>query len=143
MMRRMLLIARSLCLISAIALLGGCASSGRTTSRDARPRLHSVSPDSVELIAGNVTTIDLRGSGFDTSSSSPENTVRIGALLLRAVRSDAQGTVLHVTVPATVAAATEAPPVAWLGGRYPVSVTTRAGTSDTVMLTIASRGRAP
>ena len=48
-----------------------------------------------------------------------------------------------VTVPATVAATTEAPPVPWLGGRYPVSVTTRAGTSDTIMLTIASRGRAP
>ena len=140
-MTRTSLVARFLCLISGSALLAGCASSGRTASRDARPRLHSVSPDSVELITGNVTTIDLRGSGFDTSSSSPENTVRIGALLLRAVRSDAQGTVLHVTVPATVGAATEAAPVAWLGGRYPVSVTTRAGTSDTVMLTIASRGR--
>lgn len=142
-MRGTLLVARLFYLISGSALLASCASSRRTSSPDARPRLHSVSPDSIELIVGNVTTIDLRGSGFDTSTAAPENTVRIGTLLLRAIRSDAQGSVLHVTVPATVGSATEAPPVAWLGGRYPVSVTTRAGTSDTVMLTIASRGRAP
>lgn len=141
--RRTSSVVRLLCLIGGSALSASCASSGRTTTLDSRPRLHSVTPDSVELLAGNVTTIALRGSGFDTSSAAPENTVRIGALLLRAVRSDAQGTVLHVTVPATVAATTEAPPVPWLGGRYPVSVTTRAGTSDTIMLTIASRGRAP
>ena len=137
MMRRM----------SAIALvplyLAGCASSVRATSHEARPRLHSVTPDSIELLAGNVTTIDLRGSGFDTSRAAPDNTVRVGALLLRAVPSDAHGTLIHVTVPSAVAGATEAPPVPWLAGRYPVSVTTRAGTSDTVMLTIASRGREP
>ena len=136
-MRRVSLMAPLLC------ALAGCASSVRASSREARPRLHSVTPDSIELLAGNVTAIDLRGSGFDTSRAAPENTVRIGAVLLRAVPSDAHGTVIHVTVPSAVAGATEAPPARWLAGRYPVSVTTRAGTSDTVMLTIASRGREP
>ena len=126
-----------------LCLLAGCAGSVRATTREARPRLHSVTPDSVELLAGNVTTVDLRGSGFDTSRAAPDNTVRIGALLIRAVPSDAHGTIIHVTVPSAVAGATEAPPTPWLAGRYPVSVTTRAGTSDTVMLTIASRGREP
>jgi len=143
-MRQVSLITQRLCLVGGSFLLVGCAASGRASrSHDARPRLHSVTPDSVELLAGNVTTIDLRGSGFDTSRAAPENTVRIGALVLPAVPSDNQGTVIHVTVPATAGRTTEAPPVQWLPGRYPVSVTTRAGTSDTVMLTIASRGRGP
>ena len=141
-MRRVALVARLLCLVGSAAF-AGCASSVRTTPQDARPRLHAVTPDSIELLAGNVTAIDLHGSGFDTSRAAPENTVRIGSLLLRAVPSDVHGTVIHVAVPATIAGPTEAPPSRWPGGRYPVSVTTRLGTSDTVMLTIASRGRQP
>lgn len=141
-MRRASLVARFLCLVGG-AVCAGCASSGRATSQDARPRLHSVTPDSIEVLAGNVTAIDLHGSGFDTSRAAPENVVRIGSLVLRAVPSDANGTVIHVAIPATIAGRTEAPPTAWLAGRYPVSVTTRVGTSDTVMLTIASRGRGP
>lgn len=139
----MSLVAPLLCLAAGGPLVIGCASSVRATAQASRPRLHSVTPDSIELLAGNVTVIDLRGSGFDSSHVAPENVVRIGALLLRAIPSDAHGTVIHVTIPSTVAGATEAPPMPWLPGRYPVSVTTRAGTSDTVMLTIASRGREP
>jgi hypothetical protein len=142
-MRRAALVTQLLCVMSGSSVFASCASSLRTTSENRRPRLHSVTPDSVEVIAGNVTAIDLHGSGFDTSRTAPENTVRIGSLLLRAVPSDVHGTVIHVAVPTTTAGTTEAPPVPWLSGRYPVSITTRAGTSDTVMLTIASRGRAP
>lgn len=142
-MRRVALVARLLCVVGGSLMFASCASSLRTPSENPRPRLHSVTPDSVELLAGNVTAIDLHGSGFDTSRAAPENTVRIGSLLLRAVPSDVHGTVIHVAVPTTIAGATEASPVPWLPGRYPVSITTRAGTSDTVMLTIASRGRGP
>lgn len=138
-----LAVLRRLCLVGGGAVLANCAGSVRAASHDIRPRLLSVTPDSVEVLAGNVIAIDLRGSGFDTSNAAPGNTVRIGDLLLRAVPSDAHGTVIHVTVPATVAATGEAPPLAWPAGRYAVSVTTRAGTSDTVMLAIASRGRGP
>ena len=142
-MRRAALIAQLLCVVGGSTVFGGCASSVRTTPQNARPRLHAVTPDSIELLAGNVTSVDLHGSGFDTSRTAPENTVRIGSLLLRAVTSDVHGTIIHVAIPATIAASTEAPPTRWLAGRYPVSVTTRLGTSDTVMLTIASRGRGP
>ena len=142
-MRRVALVAVLLCLAGGSTVFASCASSVRTASRNARPRLHAVTPDSIELLAGNVTAIDLHGAGFDTSRAAPDNTVRIGALLLRAVPSDVHGTVIHVAIPATVAGTTEAPPARWLAGRYPVSVTTRLGTSDTLMLTIASRGRAP
>lgn len=142
-MRRMSAVVRFLCVVGGSAVLASCATSVRAASQDVRPRLLSVTPDSIELLPGNAIGIDLRGSGFDTSSAAPGNTIRIGDLLLRAVPSDAHGTVIHVTVPATVAATSEAPPVAWPAGRYAVSVTTRAGTSDTVMLAIASRGRGP
>ena len=134
---------RLLWLVGGSAVLVGCAGSVRAASHDVRPRLLSVTPDSIELLPGNVTAIDLRGSRFDTSGAAPGNTVHIGDLTLRAVPSDAHGTVIHVTVPATIAVTSEAPPVAWPAGRYAVSVTTRAGTSDTVLLTIASRGRGP
>jgi len=135
-------VVRLLCLVGGSAVLASCAASVRAASH-VRPRLLSITPDSIELLPGNVTAIDLRGSGFDTSNAVPGNTVQIGDLQLRAVPSDAHGTVIHVTVPATVATTSEAPPTAWPGGRYAVSVTTRAGTSDTVMLAIASRGRGP
>jgi len=142
-MRRMPAAVRLLFLVGGGAVLASCAGSVRAASHDVRPRLLSVTPDSIELLPGNVTAIDLRGSGFDTSGATPGNTVRIGDLMIRAVPSDAHSTVIHVTVPATIAATSEAPPVAWPAGRYAVSVTTRAGTSDTVLLTIASRGRGP
>ena len=142
-MRRVALAARLFWVVGGSTVFVSCASLVRTTPENARPRLHAVTPDSIELLAGNVTAIDLHGSGFDTSRAAPENTVRIGSLLLRAVPSDVHGTVIHVAVPATIAATTEAPPTRWLAGRYPVTVTTRLGTSDTVMLTIASRGRGP
>jgi len=129
--------------MNGIGTFAACAGSIHSTSQSARPRLHSVAPDSIELLAGNVTEIDLHGAGFDTSRAAPGNSVQIGSLLLRAVPSDLQGTVIHVVVPATIAGTTEAAPSRWPAGRYPVSVTTRVGTSDTVMLTIASRGRGP
>ena len=135
-------------LLQIVALLGaaagycGCASALRG-SPESRPRLRAVTPDSVELLAGNVTTIDLHGSGFDTSRATPDNTVRIGSVILRAVPSGENGTVIHVTIPTEVSSNGEAPPSRLMPGRYGVSVTTRLGTSDTVMLTIASRGREP
>jgi hypothetical protein len=129
-------------LLAAAAGFSGCASSLRASTAH-RPRLRHITPDSIELLAGNLTAIDLHGFDFDTSRAMPDNTVRIGPLMLRAVPSEEKGTVIHVAVPARVASSGEAPPTQWLPGRYPVNVTTRLGTSDTVMLTIASRGREP
>ncbi len=117
----------------------GCALALLATGAT-RPRLTAVVPDSVRLVRGNVTEVELRGFGFDTSRVAPSNTIRIGALVLRAVPSRAQGTVIRVAIPSAVPGAGEAPPAPWMGGRYPVTVTTRAGTSDTLHLAIATAG---
>ena len=108
-----------------------------------RPRLTTVTPDSVHLIAGNVTELDLRGIGFDTTSAAPGNTVWIGALELRGVPSRGAGTTLRVAIPSALAGAGESPPRPWMSGRYPVWVSTRAGTSDTLTVAITSAGRLP
>jgi hypothetical protein len=42
-----------------------------------------------------------------------------------------------------VPGAGEAPPMPWSGGGYPVTVRTKAGTSDTLIVTIASMGGRP
>jgi len=124
---------------SAFACAFACAAASKN-SAPSRPRLRSVSPDSVQLFPGNVTEIDLRGSGFDTSRAAPRNTVQIGSLVLRAVPSTASGTVIRVAVPAEVSSGGGAPPARWMGGRYPVVITTPTGTSDTLMLAIAAPG---
>jgi hypothetical protein len=112
-----------------------------TTARaESRPRLRTISPDSVQLFTGNVTEVTLHGSGFDTSRASPQNTVRIGTVVLRSVPSDAGGGVIQVAIPPAVPSGGEAPPTPWMNGRYAVSVTTPHGTSDTLMLAIAPQG---
>jgi hypothetical protein len=124
-------------------MLGIAVASCAPAIRAARPRLTSLAPDSVQLLPGNVTEVDLRGSGFDTSRTAPLNIVRIGSLVLRAVRSSARGTLISVAVPALVPSGGEAPSAPWMGGRYPVTVTTPRGTSDTLTLAITSLGSRP
>jgi hypothetical protein len=125
--------------------IAACAPARRAGSaaQETRPRIKQLEPDSVRLIRGNVTEFDIRGSGFDTSRTSPGNTVRIGEVVLTSVPSSANGTLIRVAVPDAVPSRGEAPPSPWMGGRYPVSVQTRAGTSDTLFLVIASAGGNP
>lgn len=108
-----------------------------------RPRLMAVAPDSVRLLPGNVTEVDLRGFGFDTTSAAPGNTVWIGALELRSVPSRSGGTVLRIAIPSAVASRGEAPPSPWIDGRYSVWVATRTGVSDTLSISILSSPRLP
>lgn len=124
--------------IAATALTAACASAGHATG--ARPRLTSVEPASVQLIAGNVTTIELRGSNYATGERT--NTVRIGSLTLTNVPSP-DGKVIRVAIPDAIPSGGEAPPARWMGGSYPVWVTTAAGSSDTVSVVISAGGRAP
>ena len=128
--------------------MAACAPARRTgtpaqAAQPARPRISRLEPSSVRLIRGNVTEFDIRGSGFDTSRTSPGNTVRIGQVVLNSVPSSANGTLIRVAVPDAVPSGGEAPPSPWMGGRYPVSVRTRAGISDTLFLVIASVGGNP
>jgi hypothetical protein len=123
-------VSRSLALLCT-ALLAACASGGR-------PRLQAIAPDSVQLIPGNVIEVDLRGSSFDRTSGDPQNVVRVGPVLLRAVPSRSNGTLIRIALPDAVPSGGEAPPAPWLSGRYPVTITTSRGTSDTLMLTISA-----
>ena len=141
-MQRLAELSRALMLGGVIAY-AACASSGQMAVAGARPRLRSITPDTVSMIRGNVVTVDLHGAGFDTARTAPRNTVHIGSLVLRDVASGAQGTLIRLVVPDMMASAGEAPPTPWRSGRYPVSVTTSSGSSDTVMLTILSRGSEP
>ena len=134
--------ARSMCVCVLTPLtMAACASAARgAVQRAERPRLTSIAPDSVQLRAGDVTEVKLVGTGFDTSRVEPRNVVRIGSLVLRGVPSTVSGTVVRVVIPASVPGAGESPPERWMGGRYPVTVSTPGGASDTVTIAITSSG---
>lgn len=140
---------RHLAAITACLAIGACASANANPDSVASapgagvPLLTALAPDSVTLIRGNVTAVVLRGARFDTSTSSPQNTVRIGALVLQGVPSSERGMRIRVVVPAMVAGVGEAPPAPWIGGRYPVTVTTPAGTTSPLMLKITTAGGVP
>jgi hypothetical protein len=121
-----------------LLVLTGCATAGRTAG--ARPRLAALDPATIQLTPGNVTFIELRGSGYATGSAS--NTVHIGTLTLANVPSR-DGGVIRVAIPDAIPSGSEAPPRRWVPGAYRVWVTTAAGSSDTLSLTIATGGRAP
>jgi hypothetical protein len=133
--------------LSLLLALGGaaCAPAARPGDAakvpvaNARPRLSRIVPDSVRLVPGNVTEIELQGMHLDAVA----NTVMIGALELRQVRSAMKGTRIIVAIPDAVPSGGEAPPTEWMGGRYPVSIRTAAGTSDTLMLVISTAGSMP
>lgn len=108
-----------------------------------RPRLTAVSPESVQLIRGNVIEIALTGTGFDTTHAAPQNTVRVGALVLTGVPSSAGGTSIRIVLPDAIPSGGEAPPAPWMPGSYAVTVSTKAGTSDTLSLAIAASGMRP
>lgn len=107
---------------------------GKAAVVETRPRLLRLVPDAVRLLPGNVTEIELQGANLDAA----DNTIRIGSLELGKVRSTVNGTRITVAVPDAVPSGGEAPPAPWIGGRYPVSVRTIAGTSDTLMLVIST-----
>jgi len=112
---------------------------GKAAVVETRPRLLRLVPDTARLLPGNVTEIELQGANLDAA----DNTIRIGSLELGKVRSTVNGTRIIVAVPDAVPSGGEAPPAPWIGGRYPVSVRTAAGTSDTLMLVISIAGSLP
>lgn len=132
-----------ICRVACVGMIFGACVPALRGNGDTRPRLIAIAPDSVRIIPGNVTEVDLRGSGFDTSRIAPGNTVRIGLMLLREVRSSAGGTLIRVAIPPAIPGAGESPPAPWMSGRYAVTVSTNAGTSDTLQLVIAMSGRRP
>lgn len=117
-------------------VVSACASAARSAEVTSRPRLTALVPDSIRLIAGNVMEVELRGSNFDATA----NAVRVGSVEVASVKSTANGTRIVFVIPDHMASGGEAPPARWIGGRYPVTVRTALGTSDTLMLAIAAGG---
>ena len=108
------------------------------------PRLLRLAPESIAVLPGMVAEVELRGSGFDANRAEPGNTVTIGPAVLRGVPASADGTLIRVVVPDAMPSGGEAPPQPWYRGRYPVTVRTPLGSSDTLFLTIiAERGVRP
>jgi len=140
---------RKLAIIGVCIAIGACASANAnpdtvgSATASGMPLLTALAPESVTLIRGNVTAVVLRGARFDTSTRAPQNTVRIGTLVLSGVPSTERGMRIRVVVPAMVAGVGEAPPAPWIAGRYPVTVTTPAGTTAPLMLMITTAGGVP
>lgn len=126
-----------------LLVLAGLVSAGCAPAMGARPRLSALMPDSVQLTSGNVTEVTLKGAGFDTNTTASLNTVRVGGLVLTGVPSRERGTVILLALPDAVPSGGEAPPAPWMSGRYAVTVTTSAGTSDTLMLVITGGAMRP
>lgn len=126
--------------IASLMLAGACASAGR---QPALPQLLRIVPDSVYFLPGNVAEITLEGSGFDQSASAPANMVRIGPVVLNKVPSSDKGTRIRVVVPADQPSGGEAPPAPWMSGRYPITVTTPAGTTAALQLFLLVGGGLP
>jgi len=134
-------------ILGATALVGGaaCAPSARSgdglraSAAAQRPRLSRLVPDSVRIVIGNVSEIELQGSHLDPLA----NTVMVGTAAMTQIKSTANGTRITIAIPEQMPSAGEAPPARWVGGRYPVFVRTAAGTSDTLTLVISTTGSMP
>jgi len=112
-----------------LALLGGCA---RSPSVEANPDAGSapvitrLEPTSGR--AGEDYPIDLTiyGSGFEETG----NVVNFGAVTIPDLPSTNDGTQITLAVPKVQPSTGEVPPFVFLPGDYPVTVTTRHGTSE-------------
>ena len=112
-----------------LALLGGCA---RSPSVEANPDAGSgpvitrLEPSSGR--AGEDYPIDLTiyGSGFEETG----NVVNLGSLRIPGLASTNDGTEITLVVPKLRPGTGEVAPFVLLPGEYPVTVTTRHGTSE-------------
>ncbi len=92
----------------------------------------SVSPEPIVVYEGQPNDVTIRGTGFDATA----NTVTVGPVILSAVLSRNDGTVIVLSLPDRVPSGGGAAPMLWSAGRYPLTVTNARGTSVPVMVTI-------
>jgi len=120
---------------AAIASLAGCRrgeASSVSAARSTPVAVASVTPSTVTIRAGEPTELVIRGTGFDAT----DNAVTLGPVTLTAVPSTDQGTRISVVVPDRVVGRGGAPPLLWVGGAYPLTVTTPRGTSAPITVTV-------
>ena len=131
-------------LVAMTAAAGGCARrvrpDGAAEARAAAgtPTLERLVPDSIVVMKGMVAEVQIRGQRFDVNRAVPGNTVSVGNVVLNGVPANAGGTVILFVVPDEVRSGGEAPPAAWVPGKYAVTVRTSRGLSDTLYLTIST-----
>ncbi len=119
---------------AATVSLAGCrrSESSSSAARNAPVAVASVTPSTVTIRAGEPTELVIRGTGFDAA----DNAVTLGPVTLTAVPSTDQGTRISVVVPDRVVGRGGAPPLLWVGGAYPLTVTTPRGTSAPITVTV-------
>jgi hypothetical protein len=106
--------------------------SGDRTGTSASPVIDSLRPSLVDLSGDTPADLVIHGRGFDGRG----NEVAIGALVLPAVPSAANGRRIVVRVPDRVPGRGEAPPTRWMAGRYPVLISVGGRRSDTAWVEV-------
>lgn len=127
-------------ILCGIAVLG-CAK--RTSVPQAQsadtPVLAAVLPETIRVGSGAVTTLELRGQGFEPGTPSAfatgKNTLHVGRATFEGLTADKEGQVIRFPLPLTYTdTATKGRPSSFTPGTYDVRVTTPRGTSNTKSL---------
>ena len=108
-----------------------------TACHTGAPVLARLTPAAADVSRGAPVDVLVEGRGFAT-----HNTVQVGPLTLTDIPRQSTRA-LRFTLPAveTPRAGVEAPPAALASGSYPVTVATRAGTSNTLPLQVTGVAR--
>ena len=125
-----------------VAVFAGCSASGSATRRGAPnreadsvagsgPVLYDVTPDSVPAGDAYPVTLMIRGEGFDSEG----NVLRLGDTLADTV-SSLDGTSIRWSMPKTVRSYSEVPPMVVQPGKYDLTVQTREGVSNALVVTV-------
>jgi hypothetical protein len=96
------------------------------------PAVFEVLPPGASADAGEPLDLRITGCGFDAS----HNTIRVGEITLRDIRSTEHGTRIRVVVPKEYRASGEAPPMVLGAGTYEVSVDNGRGKSNARRITL-------
>lgn len=116
-----------------VLVLSLAAACRRTPAASAAPvAVIEVTPEPIVVREGQPNDITIRGTGFDATA----NTVTVGSVILTAVVSTRDGTVIALSLPDRVPSGGGAAPMLWSPGRYALTVSNARGSSAPVMVTI-------
>lgn len=118
---------------------GGSSLVTRATVRGLEPRcvgrqpaVFEVLPPAASADPGEPLDLRITGCGFDAA----HNTIRVGDITLRDIRSTERGTRIRVVVPKEYRATGEAPPMSMGAGTYEVTVDNGRGRSNARRITL-------
>lgn len=120
-------------LVASFLMGAACRRSERSAaSTDTGVVVTAISPTSITVRVGEVTELVVRGTGFEAT----DNTIMFGPVTLTSVKSTDRGTRISLIVPDRMPSGGGAPPMLWLAGDYPLTVTNRRGTSAPFTVTV-------